>query len=160
MPIPVPAGELIIPLAEAGGWSQVMQLVRLKSAWGELMGDAIGSHSTPERIGHGRLTVRVDSSPWLAQLGFFKDEMQRRVNGYFGESLVAEVFLMVGRPEPKRQAPKPPRSRPVSQADLDRVEELVGELADPEVRQAMRHLLLRDLRRGRRPPGASAPPRK
>lgn len=145
-------GDLLPGLAERGGWGGVVELCRLQAEWPRLMGRTLADHAAPERIAHGRLTVVVDSSPWLVQLSFFKADILRKVNGLLGEGRVSEVFLQVGR---LRSAEKVPRKRAMPAADpeaLRAVDALVAPVPEGEAREALRRLLLRDLGRGAQAP--------
>jgi hypothetical protein len=144
-------GALLPALARAAGWGAVMELATLKAEWSNIMGKAVAIHCSPERLQRGRLTVVVDSSPWLTQLGFFKADMQAKVNTALGVERVSEVFLVVGRVEAKI-ASQPVPERPLSDAEIDAVEQSVADLEDENVRESLRHLMLSDLRRERRSP--------
>jgi hypothetical protein len=141
--------DLLPDLAERGGWGALVELCRLQAAWPDVVGAAVAVHTAPERIGQGRLTVRVDSSAWLMQLSFFKAEILRKVNGILGEGRVQEVFLQVGRVD--RSPDKRPRrpDTPLSAEALRAVEAQVAPVPDEGVREALKALLLKDLRRGR-----------
>lgn len=141
---------LLSELARAGGWSPVMEAVRLRARWAELVGDQIALHTEPERINRDRLIVRVDNSAWLTQLSFFRGQIAGKVNSWLGEERVREVVLMVGRMADLK-TPEAPPERQVSDGERAEVDELVSELDDPEVQGALKSLLMRDLRRGRRP---------
>jgi len=147
---PVRVGDLLPAFAERGGWGQVMDLCRLRAAWGDLVGPAVAAHSHPEQIGRGRLTVTVDNSAWLMQLSFYRDEMREKVAGLLGGDKVAEVFLKVGRipreGTSRRAAPVPPPPGAARE-----VEACVAQVEDPEVKDALRSLLLADLSRSRMP---------
>ncbi|MBI5136777.1 MAG: DUF721 domain-containing protein [Nitrospirae bacterium] len=149
---PEPISKLLPELARAAGWATLVELAQLRAAWPRVVGATVAAHSAPERLQNGRLTVTVDSSPWLTQLGFFKQKMQAQSNAVLGAERVTEVFLVVGRVgggAPREKRPE----RPVSPAADAAVERMVAEVADPEVRDALRALVLRDLRQGRGPRG-------
>ncbi|MDH4230249.1 MAG: DUF721 domain-containing protein [Nitrospirota bacterium] len=146
---PQAVGGLLPELARAGGWSVLLDAVRLRAEWRSLVGDMVADHTEPERLGDGRLLVRVDNAAWLAQLSFFRRDIATKVNAWFGHRRVEEVVLLVGRMTPAA-APAARASAPVSAEERREVEDLVGKLDDPQVRDAMRALLLRDLRQGRR----------
>jgi len=142
-------GDLLPDLARRGGWGALVELCRLQAAWPDVVGEAVAAHTAPERIGPERLTVRVDSSAWLMQLSFFKAEIVRKANGILGEGRVREVFLQVGRVDP---APGPRRRRPetpLAPEAVRAVEAQVAPVPDAAVREALKTLLLKDLRRGR-----------
>lgn len=144
-------GDLLPGLAEKGGWGALVELSRLQAQWPQVVGEQVAAHTAPERIQHGRLTVLVDSSAWLMQLSFYKADIHRKVNAHLGSERVSEVFLKVGRTRvgegPARRAADPP---PTPEA-LETVEGWVAGVPDEEVREALRRLLLRDLRRQGRP---------
>jgi len=146
----VRVADLLPGLAERGGWGQVMDLCRLRAEWGALVGPAVAGHSHPERIGRGRLTVTVDNSAWLMQLSFYRDEIRDKAAGLLGPDRVTEVVLKVGRiPKAgrvRRAVPSPP---PLEAAK--EVEVCVAGVDDPEVRDALRSLMLADLSRSRTP---------
>ncbi len=143
---PQRVSTLLPELAAAGGWSVLVEMARLQLEWKEVVGESIAIHTMPEKIVRGRLTVLVDSSPWLAQLGFFKDEIKRKTNSLLGSGRVGEVFLQVGRikrDEPRIQRPK---ARELTSEEMARVEADVAEVPDEEVRQALKGLIERDLK--------------
>lgn len=147
---PVRVGDLLPDLAQKGGWGQVVDLCRLQAAWGDLMGTVVATHSRPDTIGRGRLTVTVDNSAWLMQLSFYRDEMRAKVGGFFGDGRVEDVFLRVGRVAPAARPSKGGRKpRPVPPEVVREVEQGVAVVPDPEVRSALRKLLLAELARGR-----------
>ena len=144
-------GDLLPKLAREAGWGAVMELATLKAEWPKLMGKAVAAHCVPDRLQRGRLTVVVDGSPWLTQLGFFKADMQAKANQALGVERVSEVFLVVGRVKAS-VAPKPVAERPLSDAEIEAVDQSISDLEDENVRESLRHLMLSDLRRERRSP--------
>ncbi len=149
MSSPANVAGLIPELAREGGWSQLIELVRLKNGWQQVVGATVAAHSMPERIQNGRLTVVVDSSPWLTQLGFFKEKMIAESNRMLGLERVFEVFLVVGRVTGKAAPRRPPQPVPLPPEAESLVNSMVGEVDDAEVRDALRSLVLLDLRQKR-----------
>ncbi|MFQ5507785.1 MAG: DciA family protein [Leptospirillia bacterium] len=145
------ASEGIEAIAREGGWEALVEMCRLKACWPEVVGDAVAAHAQPERLVRGRLTVVVDNSAWLTQLAFLKNDIQRKVNAHLGEGRVNDVFMVVGRLSRPKSAPKPPPAPPVSPELAREVESWVGEVADEEVRDALRAMIQNGLRHGRRP---------
>jgi predicted nucleic acid-binding Zn ribbon protein len=144
-------GDLLPELAEKGGWGALVELSRLQARWAEVVGEQIAAHTAPERIQHGRLTVLVDSSAWLMQLSFYKADIHRKVNAHLGGERVSEVFLKVGRTHRSAGPEKRAADPPPSPETVATVEGWVAEVPDDAVRDALKRLLLRDLRRPARP---------
>ncbi len=147
----MPVGALLPALAREGGWSQLIELARLKTAWDQVVGATVAAHCTPERIQNGRLTVVVDGSSWLTQLGFFKEKMLLQSNRMLRTDRIYEIFLVVGRVPKKKAKPVPPEPVALPPEAEALVDSMVGEVADEDVRNALRSLVLNDLRRGGRP---------
>lgn len=148
MRAPAKVGDLLPGLAKKNGWSTVVEVHRLKAAWASVVGEMVAAHTTPEKISGRRLMVLVDSSPWLVQLGFYKKDLLRKVNDLLGGGLVGDVFFRVGKVKqnPARRIKKPRMAVP--EAVRKKVEAYAGEVRDEGVRDALRKLILSDLRRG------------
>jgi len=152
MIVPKTTGELLGGLT--GPLAPLMEVARLKTIWPQVVGKPIAAHSTPAKLASGRLTVLVDSSPWLSQLTFFSATIRDQVNQRLGDERVKEVSFMVGS-EARSGAGVVPKKRhrppehPVTDEDLQHVESWLETVPDETVRDTLRELMLTDLRRGR-----------
>ncbi len=148
MRAPAKVGDLLPGLAKKNGWSAVVEVHRLKSAWVSIVGEAVAAHTTPEKISGKRLTVLVDSSPWLVQLGFYKRDILRKINNLLGGGLVGDLFFRVGKVKKKSAGTHKKPRLAIPAAVRKQADAYAGEVQDEGVRDALRRLILSDLRRG------------
>ena len=74
----------------AAGWRAV-------SEWPALAGERVASRSRATGFRDGVLTVEVEGSAWMHELGFLKRELVRRVNEHLGAEIVREVKFTLAR---------------------------------------------------------------
>ncbi len=114
-----------------------------RELWRQLMGERIASHSQPEQLSEGRLTLLVSSPVWSQELTLLSaDLLKRLVDAGFA---VRELRCRVGalpkpeaRPRARAALPPPAELPPELSASLDAV-------SDPELRELMRRTIAVDL---------------
>jgi predicted nucleic acid-binding Zn ribbon protein len=74
----------------ATGWRAV-------SEWPALAGERVARHSRATGFRDGVLTVEVEGSAWMHELGFLKRELVRRVSDHLGAEIVREVKFTLAR---------------------------------------------------------------
>lgn len=74
----------------AKGWRAV-------EGWPEIAGKRIASHSRATSFREGTLTVEVEGSAWMHELGFLKRELVRRLDQHAGGGVVRDVRLVLAR---------------------------------------------------------------
>lgn len=72
---------------QAAGWSAV-------SAWPRIAGERIAKHSRAVSYRDGVLTVEVEGSAWMQELGFLRRDMIRRIEQETGHNVVRDVRLV------------------------------------------------------------------
>jgi predicted nucleic acid-binding Zn ribbon protein len=81
------------------GWETDLRVHGVLGRWGEIVGDAIAEHCTPDSFAEGRLLVRTDSTAWATQLTLLAANVVRRLNEDLGTDTV--TFLDVQGPSQK-----------------------------------------------------------
>ncbi len=61
--------------------------------WDEVVGKAISSHTTPEKVSYGKLYIKVDSPVWRNELLFRKDKILERINKKLNRVNIREIVL-------------------------------------------------------------------
>jgi len=74
----------------ARGWRAV-------ETWPEVAGERIARHSRATSFRDGTLTVEVDGSAWMHELGFLKRELVLRLDQHAGAGVVRDVRLVLAR---------------------------------------------------------------
>jgi len=70
---------------------------RAVSEWPALAGERVARHSRATGFRDGILTVEVEGSAWMHELGFLSRELVRRVNDHLGAEVVREVKFTLAR---------------------------------------------------------------
>jgi predicted nucleic acid-binding Zn ribbon protein len=81
------------------GWETDLRVHGVFGRWGEIVGEAIAAHCTPDSFAEGRLVVRTDSTAWATQLTLLAANVVRRLNEELGDATV--TFLDVQGPSQK-----------------------------------------------------------
>lgn len=74
----------------AAGWRAV-------SEWPALAGERVARRARATGFRDGVLTVEVEGSAWMHELGFLKRELVRRANEHIGVQVVREVRFVLAR---------------------------------------------------------------
>lgn len=74
----------------ANGWRAIGE-------WSSLAGPRIARHSRAVRFDSGVLTVEVEGSAWMQELGYLKRELVRKINQHLGSDVVHDVRLVTTR---------------------------------------------------------------
>jgi len=68
----------------------------LSSEWADIVGEQVAAHTRPGKHARKRLTVFVDSSPWLSALQMqFKPMMLNNLQQRFGKNKIADIFFCI-----------------------------------------------------------------
>ena len=114
-------------------------------AWNEIVGESVAGHSQPRSIRNQILFVDVAHPTWMQQLQFLKSTLLDRVNAFLGEPLIEDIRFKVGKVSPTQPAPPKTLSmedEPLDQGTLNRIENLLQEIDDQEVRRGLREVLI------------------
>ncbi len=90
-------GSILPALLRNMGLAEAAEGWRAVSDWAELSGPRLARHSRAVGFRDGTLTVEVEGSAWMHELGFLKQELVRKVNQHLGSDVVREVRLVLAR---------------------------------------------------------------
>lgn len=105
----VAAGAVLDGLLNQFGWDNPIREADLFNRWPELVGEANGAASTPERLENGLLTVRCKSTAWATQFKLMKPQVLQAVTDAFPQLGIADIRF-IGPDAPSWK--KGPRSVP------------------------------------------------
>jgi hypothetical protein len=115
-------------------------------AWNEIVGESVAEHSQPRSIRNRILFIDVAHPTWMQQLQFLKPALLDQVNAFLGEPLIQDIRFKLGKVSALPPAlPKTPllEDEPLDQGTLDRIEGLLQDLDDIEVRKSLREVLIK-----------------
>jgi len=75
---------------ELQGWQAVQD-------WDDVVGPRLARHARAKSFRDGVLSVEVDGSTWMHEMGFLKRDLIRKLNERLGNALVRELRFSVAR---------------------------------------------------------------
>lgn len=113
--------------------------------WAAIVGPGLARETLPVKLSFGRgervdgtLQLRVTPGAAL-EVQHLEPVLLERINGFFGYRAVARISLRQG-PLPTAERRGPPPSRPLDARETASLARRVGEIADPNLREALEGL--------------------
>lgn len=97
---PEAVGDILERLLKSYGLDGKLREWKAMEAWPQVVGEGIARHTKPEKVFRKRLYILVDSSAWMQQLHFLKQDIVVKLNAAVGQEVVKEIHLKVGKIEP------------------------------------------------------------
>ncbi len=117
----------------------------LRSGWSRTVGPTIASHTYPDTIKKGSLTILVDTPQWMHHLSFYKKEISEKLKPYN----VSDIRFRLGRITQSADKEDVQEFSELSGEDLRFIENTVKGVKDEELRQKVRERIPHGLRKGR-----------
>lgn len=92
----VPIGSVIGKILHSHVPRTAAEIARIGQMWDKIVGEIIAENTRPAALKQKILLVHVNSSPWLHQLHFLKDEIVRKVNDALDEDLIDDILFKIG----------------------------------------------------------------
>ena len=70
-----PIDTVLHRLFTQGKFGKSVQVAELENCWAEIVGADAARHCVPEKIGDGKLYIKVDSPVWHQQIDMLKEEL-------------------------------------------------------------------------------------
>ena len=145
------AGDLLAALLAGWGLDARLQQYQALVIWDEVVGPQIAARARPEKIRDGVLEVCVDQPTWMQQLQLLKPQILAKLNARLGDAPLHEIYLKRGKvmaPAAPVAAAHPPlwRSATLTSAELGDLRQLLSSVSDPELRQDLETLLVKQAR--------------
>jgi hypothetical protein len=144
------AGDLVEKLLKGFGLDERLQQYRALIIWEEVVGPQIAARTRPIRIREGILEINVDQPTWMQQLQLMKPKILAQLNAELGKATIKDLFLKRGKVHIRAdKEPEPPPKWTTVQLDDEekqQVDELLGKITDPELRDEMEKFLTKQMR--------------
>ncbi len=143
------AGDLVQQLLQSKGLDAKLDEYRTWLIWDQTVGPQIAARARPLRLRDGVLEVRVEQAVWMQQLQLMKPKILERLNQRLEGAELKDIYLRRGRIDrstalENRPAPALPwRKQQLTQDEQEQIEETVKGLEDPELKQALRQIFIR-----------------
>ncbi len=115
--------------------------------WSRIVGETIAAHTSPDIIRGKTLTLIVDSPQWMHHLGFYKEEILKKLQQYN----IKEIRFRQGKlPEIKDKVPDEEPDVNLSDDDVRYIENTVRNIDDEELKKSFRKLIAHGLTKGKK----------
>lgn len=114
-------------------------------AWKEIVGESIALHTQPRSIRNRILFIDVSHPTWMQQLQFLKPTILEKINHFLKEPLIQDIRFRLGkisRPLPTPSKPDTWREEDLDKKTLKRIDDLLKEINDEEVRARLLGVLI------------------
>lgn len=141
---PRPIGQALDRLIARAGQQRGFRESRLLLDWAAMVGPGLAAHTLPERLvrgtggGGGVLHLKVAPGHAL-DVQHLAPIILERINGHFGYLAVARLALRQG-PVARPRRPGLPSRRPLAAGEVAALEGMLGDVKEPDVREALRRL--------------------
>ena len=115
-------------------------------AWSEIVGESVAEHSQPRSVRNRILFLDVSHSTWMQQLQFLKPTLLEKVNNFLGEPLIQDIRFKLGkisRTMPVSTKTYSLEDERLDKATMNRIENLLQEIDDKEVRKSLRDVFIK-----------------
>jgi predicted nucleic acid-binding Zn ribbon protein len=135
----------LVRILKARGLEGRLSEYHLFGRWEKAVGTMIARHARPEILRGKKLTVIVDSAAWMQQLSLLKPEIIEKVNRGLGKDAIREIALRLGEVAPSEERPEDiPARASLNAEDRAKIEQYTHDIADPGIREAIRHVMEKD----------------
>lgn len=137
--------HILSGISERYGFQTNLQVEHLKKNWERIVGSQLAGHTLPVTLRFRKLTLLVDSPSWTQQLTFFRQGLLDQIRAFQKNCDVAEICFKVGPlPEKKPLSEgKISSSTPLSQDEINFIEESLKPIQDPEIQESFRKVMVR-----------------
>jgi len=146
---PSPVPEILKRVLIRLGMERRIRELWILPRWREIVGEKISRHTQPVTVKKGNLFVRVDSSGWLTQLTYLKEEIISQINQRGGSNLIKNIYFHLGEVKEDCSVRGTVRSRKtinrLDKEDWVRIRRNLANLRDSSLRRAFRRILIRDI---------------
>jgi hypothetical protein len=119
---------------------------RVFGQWEKAVGAVIARHAQPSSLRGKKMTLIVDSPAWMQQLSLLKPEIIQKVNRILGKDAIKDITLKLGEIALHGGvSDEPPVRANLDREEREKIEQALQELHDPEIREAVRRVMEKDL---------------
>ena len=91
---PQPLNAILNELVTARDWRQGIAEGSLFTEWVDVVGQDVGTHSTPISLVDGLLTIKATSSAWATQLTLMASNLLQTISNSAPGALVEEIVVL------------------------------------------------------------------
>jgi len=114
--------------------------------WEKAVGDTIAQQAQPAFMRGGILFVKCSSSAWMQQLQFMKGQICQQLNQLLGKEVIRDIRFQMGMIDRPLRSDSSAENQEVALDDAEqaRIDEALRPLADPEIREIARRIMVKE----------------
>ncbi len=130
---------LLSPILKGLGIEEAVRLEGIRGEWTNIFREPLSLHMSPSRLQNGEMLIHVDSSVWLQQITFYREQILRSL-APFG---VRDLRFRIGRiGAGKAGVPRSQQKKAsLDDAALRQIEEAVSGIGDGPVKESIRRAM-------------------
>ncbi len=142
---PVSIGDVLSGGLSFPGLKSMLKEARIKRVWQGVVGKELARRCEPSFLKDGVLHVRVHSPVWATELRFHAELIRRRLNQRLGGNAIERVIFRVGTLKSVADRRRPPEAerRELSDEESRYIEDTIGSIKDPLLKDAVRRAMQR-----------------
>ena len=151
----MPVSEAILSALTQSGMKNMARRFEITQIYADTVGKVVAKRSHPVGFSAGVLILKSQSTAWQNELTFLKEDLKARLNEALGSNIIQDIRVVAGNkyadPEPPLPADTPGEWCDMDDHpdDLERIEETLKAVGDPDVRESMRKMMRVAARRDR-----------
>ena len=151
----LPIHSVLKPLLKRYGLETQMQIYTLIDQWEIFAGPQIAFHTLPYQLKFKKLFLYVDSSAWINQLIYLKQELMDKINKVAGETWVKDILFKIGSVEKNEEIPEeeqasPSNGKAISLEEMALIENYVSSLKEKELKDQLRKVFIQGVLRSKK----------
>lgn len=123
------------------GMEDAVKLGHLRAKWSDIFESPVILHISPASYREGELLINVDSPIWMQQLGFYKEDITKKLSG-FG---VNRVRFRLGRVFRLEKSESFLEKKQMTPEDIAYINETVSLVSDEELRNSIKKAIEKSL---------------
>ena len=124
----------------------LQEQLRIREMWEAVVGPHIAKKASPEGIRNGILFVSVESSVWMQELTFMKQQILERINKVCESSKVQDIRFKLGKTPQGMDNSNEGILPELNEEEQAMIEKQTGAIEDQDVRASLQSLLSVDLK--------------
>ncbi len=85
--------DLLTPLVNRLGWSELYLQAQIENDWHELLGENIAKVVHIKKLKNKSLTLKIHSSTWRSEMTLRKEWLINLLNAKYGENSINDVII-------------------------------------------------------------------
>lgn len=132
---------IVVQALQQRGLGHLVLLGRLLQHWRDIAGPQLVTVTQPDSIRARVLFITVSDAIWLQQVTFYQTQLLENIRRVLGDVAITKLHFTLARSSRQAVLSSPeetPEPLPLTAAEAQQVQEGTADIADPDLREAIR----------------------